>query len=147
MWKSGKKIFLLLLNNSVLFIYKHRGTAKLTAIKEDTGGGEWWIMNIQNGGDRGMNWYPACYQFWQASSSFHFLAWRSERVRILWDIHPLTSASSVPLSVLLLSVLPFFSLSHHLPLTSPALSLQLGQVFVVSHPVVFHRHWDGPEPA
>lgn len=67
-------------------------------------------MNIQNGENRGMNWYPACYQFWQASSSFHFLAWRSERVRILWDIHPLTSASSVPLSVLL-SVLPFLFLS------------------------------------
>lgn len=56
--------------------------------------------------------------------------------------HPLTSALSVPLC------LPFFfSHSHHLPLTSPALSLQLGHVFVVSHPVVLHRHWDGPKPA
>ena len=82
-------------------------------------------------------------------SSFYFLAHGSERVRILWDIRPLTSARSVPLCPPSLSAsLSFFSaLSHGLPLTSPALSLQLGRVFVVSHPVVFHWHWDGPEPA
>lgn len=51
-----------------------------------------------------------------------FLAWRSERVRILWDIHPLTSASlSLPPSFFAsLSSFPRF---HCLPLTSPALSL------------------------
>lgn len=47
-----------------------------------------------------------------------FLAWRSERVRILWDIHPLTSASlSLPPSFF---CLPFFfslfSTASHSPL-------------------------------
>lgn len=55
---------------------------------------------------------------------------------------PLTPHRSV------LLCLPFFSsVSHCLPLTSPALSPELRQVLVVSHPIVFHWHWDGPEPA
>lgn len=57
------------------------------------------------------------------------------------------SPPSVPLCLPPFSASLSFSLSHCLPLTSPALSLQLSQVFVVSHPVVFHRHWDRPEPA
>lgn len=44
--------------------------------------------------------------------------------------------------------LPPFSFSPpSLPLTSPALPLQLGQVVAVGRPVVLHRHRDGPEPA
>lgn len=71
-----------------------------------------------------------------------------------WGYYEMSTHSpqlSLSLSVSLLSLPPslsfFFSLSHLHPLTSPALSLQLGQVFIVSHPVVFHRHWDRPEPA
>lgn len=51
-----------------------------------------------------------------------FLAWRSERVRILWDIHPLTSAS-LSLPSFFFASLSSSPRSHCLPLTSPALSL------------------------
>lgn len=132
MW-TLRKYFIQLPEQQWTFFDPKWRTAELREGWRMDDGGEGKVIRLWTyGGERGRRWYPACYLFWQASSCFFFLAQRSERVRVLWAIRPLTPASCVLLC---------------LPLTSPALPRQLRQVLVVSHPVVLHRHRDGPEPA